>query len=280
MVAFLLSKEPYYMADLFKIYSPLYNQWIFITSFDQNISFGSDTWYAQGPLLTRTSWSIKNDLEVSTMDMSIASSGQDYGPGNIKQMIHNGFFDNSEIWLQRAVMPTPGDTSLGLVDLWFGVGGKVSGGARGVQVTWNSRNAKMLQQMPKNRYELNCIWPLYSVGCTRLASAFTWTATVDHADRLKIFWTSDPTGGLALQFKDGFATFNSGAAVGQRRSITNCGFDGVVLASMLYTQPNPGDTFSATFGCDKTRGSHGCAFFNNLQNFRGFPYIPPATFSI
>lgn len=281
MIAYLISKEPYYMADLFTIYMPMYNQLMCVTSFDTDVSYGGTTWYAQGPLLTRSAWSVKSNLEVSTLDMTIMSTGADYAPGNIKTMIHNGLLDNSSLQLQRAVMPTPGDTSLGLVDIWQGVGGKVSGGSRGVTVTWSSRNAKMLQQMPKNRYEINCIWPLYSIGCTRIASAFTYTATVSSVGGDgHVFWTSDPSGGLASHFGGGFATFDTGPATGQRKAIRWGDGGGVMLISTLYVKPNPGDTFKVTFGCDRTRGSNGCAFFNNLDNFRGFPYIPPVTYAI
>jgi len=177
-------------------------------------------------------------------------------------------------------MPTPGDMSLGLIDIWDGIGGKISGGARGVEITWSSRNVNMLQQMPKNRYKIQCLWPLYSVGCTRLASAFTYTATVDHMDGRFVHWTSDPTPGLNGHFAQGYATFNMGPANGQRRAIDSANGGGVMLSVGLYTNPNPGDTFQVTYGCDKTEGSFGCGFFNNQQNFRGFPYIPPPVFAI
>ena len=38
--------------------------------------------------------------------------------------------------------------------------------------------------------------------------------------------------------------------------------------------PAPGDTFNVAFGCDHTQAT--CqSKFNNLVNFRGFPYVPP-----
>jgi hypothetical protein len=42
----------------------------------------------------------------------------------------------------------------------------------------------------------------------------------------------------------------------------------------LLVVPAPGDTFTVTFGCDKTMAT--CNLFSNIQNFRGFPYVPPA----
>lgn len=280
MIAYLNSKEPFFIADLFSIQMPGYGLSLYMTSFDTDVIFGPTTWLAQGPMLTRTGWAVKNTMEVSQLTVKLMSSGADWNPGNIKQMIHEGLLDNSFITLQRAVMPTPGDTSLGLIDLWEGMGGKVTGGARGVEITWSSRNANMLQQMPKNRYKIKCLWPLYSVGCTRLASAFTWNATVDHADGRFIHWTGDPTPGFPDQLAQGYATFYMGAAVGQKRAIDWADGGGVMLSTNLYTEPANGDTFWVTLGCDKTEGAHGCGFFNNQQNFRGFPYIPPPVFAI
>ena len=38
--------------------------------------------------------------------------------------------------------------------------------------------------------------------------------------------------------------------------------------------PATGDAFNVAFGCDHTQAT--CvAKFNNLPNFRGFPYVPP-----
>ena len=38
--------------------------------------------------------------------------------------------------------------------------------------------------------------------------------------------------------------------------------------------PSPGDAFTVYAGCDHTQGT--CqGRFNNLANFRGFPYVPP-----
>jgi len=113
-----------------------------------------------------------------------------------------------------------------------------------------------------------------------VAADNTFTATVSGVNGQTIGMQSDPTGGRPDHLVYGYATFNMGPAIGQRRSIMLAEADAIMLTSRLYVQPNPGDTFQVTFGCDKSRGDHGCAFFNNLAHFRGFPYIPPATFAI
>jgi uncharacterized phage protein (TIGR02218 family) len=53
-----------------------------------------------------------------------------------------------------------------------------------------------------------------------------------------------------------------------------------ILARLpLQSPPAAGDTFTVYFGCDHTPGT--CrSKFNNLANFRGFPYVPPPQMAI
>ena len=50
-----------------------------------------------------------------------------------------------------------------------------------------------------------------------------------------------------------------------------------VSYSLMYPlpfAPATGDAFTVAFGCDHTQAT--CqGKFNNLANFRGFPYVPP-----
>jgi uncharacterized phage protein (TIGR02218 family) len=47
------------------------------------------------------------------------------------------------------------------------------------------------------------------------------------------------------------------------------------LRRALPILPAPGDTFVLEAGCDKSlSGTQGCTFWNNVANFRGFPYVP------
>ncbi len=53
----------------------------------------------------------------------------------------------------------------------------------------------------------------------------------------------------------------------------------LVLGYPLQSPPAPGDTFTVYQGCDHTPGA--CAGkFNNLANFRGFPYVPPPQMAV
>jgi uncharacterized phage protein (TIGR02218 family) len=53
----------------------------------------------------------------------------------------------------------------------------------------------------------------------------------------------------------------------------------IALSYPLYSQPSTGDAFTAYWGCDHSQDS--CTKkFNNLPNFRGFPYVPQETFTL
>jgi uncharacterized phage protein (TIGR02218 family) len=53
----------------------------------------------------------------------------------------------------------------------------------------------------------------------------------------------------------------------------------LTLAYPLESAPSTGDTFTAYWGCDHTQAT--CTNrFNNLPNFRGFPYVPAPTYTL
>lgn len=282
LIAFLASRQPFWKADLFNFQFPDFGTALYVTDFDQPISDGVNTYANVGPLVQRTGWSIKKDLDISELAVTLYSTGTDYGSLNIKRAIHGGYFDNANLTLRRCIMPTPGDTSLGIVDMFYGVGGKVNGGARGVQCTFQAKINMLQQYMPKNRYMTGCVWSLYSPGCTINRASYTFSAAVDtfippsSVAPSGIAWVSDPTGGLWAHLPLGYIVFTSGACAGEQRGISSSNSFGVFLNYPLYNTPVPGDTFTVTMGCDRTQGANGCTFFNNLQHYRGFPFIPPA----
>jgi uncharacterized phage protein (TIGR02218 family) len=51
------------------------------------------------------------------------------------------------------------------------------------------------------------------------------------------------------------------------------------LAYPLLNAPATGDAFTVYFGCDHTQFT--CTNkFNDLANFRGFPYVPQTTYAV
>ena len=78
-------------------------------------------------------------------------------------------------------------------------------------------------------------------------------------------------------FSHGVLTWTSGASSGRSERIDEHRMDAagvtLVLRPRAGPMPEPGDTFSAFAGCDKTFAT--CkAKFDNAVNFRGFPHLP------
>ena len=83
------------------------------------------------------------------------------------------------------------------------------------------------------------------------------------------------TGVAAAGHAQGSLVFTSGlnANLGATVKSVTAGTS-LSLMYPLPSSPSVGDAFTVAFGCDHTRAT--CqAKFNNLANFRGFPFVPP-----
>jgi uncharacterized phage protein (TIGR02218 family) len=268
----LLARTPLLSADLYtlSLVSGAVYRW---TSFDSDVTFSGNTWSSVGPAIERSEWSARNTTEVTQLDVRLHSTGTDFDQGNLKTLIHNGMLDGAFLQLDRAFMASPGDTSLGIITLFGGRIGKVAIDSLGANLTAQASNVILQQNVPRNTYQLGCIHTLYDSGCTLNRAAFTSSHTVTVANQLNLGYADPPADPRV--FILGVAEITSGAGAGQRRAIDNSSSAAVLLAYPLYIIPAPGDTFTLTQGCNKTRDI--CRDqFNNLPNFRGFPFIPKA----
>jgi hypothetical protein len=294
LIAFLASRQPAVQADLFTI--TLDNGTVYAwTSFDQNLFVPPYTYSAMGPLIDRTKWGIKNTIEVPEMEVRVLTNGADMPDGsNLKLSVHNGLLDYATVKLSRIFMPPggpPWNTSYGAVDLFSGFVADIEIDALSVTITVKGANVQLSQYMPRNQYQLGCIHSVFDAGCAPNpgqpgggpARADYTVANMVGAGSTRSFiaWggavPANPT-----QFGVGYVSFTSGASEGITRTIPSgqASESGFGLAYPLYTTPSEGDTFTVTYGCQRGRGAAGCAFFDNLQHFRGFPYVPPAEFGV
>lgn len=274
--AFLSQKLPFVQADLFTI--TMQDGTIFRwTSFDQPITdMAGHQWLAQGPLLERSHWKITNEPDVPQMDVKLNALNNDFNGGqNVKLALHNGLFDGATFLLQRAIMPALNDLSLGLVTLFTGHVGLCKINATGAIITINGANSVFNYYGPRNQYLIGCNKTLYDAACTLNRATYTFTNTVGASPaptRSAITWGSAQSD--FARFALGYIKMTSGAANGSLRTIKSTTSTGLVVAYPFYNAPAAGDTYSITYGCDKTQTT--CALFSNSQNWRGFPYVPPA----
>lgn len=272
--AFLLSKRPCFIADLytFRLINGTTYYW---TTSDQPIIANTITYLNVGPAITRSRWAIKNTTEVPSMDLVLLSNGNDFSGQNIKLAIHNGLLDGASVSLNRAYMPIFGDTSLGTPLMFGGRVSSVKISAKGAEISVKGHNLLMQQYAPANVYSYSCIHSLYGKGCNLNASDFTFSNSIGSpSNSIKIAWGSGTPPNVDA-FSLGYVTMTGGVALGQTRTILKSDTTGITLAYPLYQSPSPGDAFTVTRGCDKKKST--CEdVFENVQNFRGFPFIPPA----
>lgn len=280
LVAFLLSKEPCTIADLYTFSLTNGNVYHWTTFDSPLISNGilyetAVTGPGATPAITRSNRNIKNTLDVPSMDVAILSDGADFNGGqNVKLLAHNGLFDGAYVELRRVWMPTPGDTSLGAPVLFGGRVSVLQIGAKGIKMTVKGDNLLMQQYIPRNIYNNSCILRLYSPECGASQAANTITKTSGGgSNAIFLDWQASPPP-TPERYTLGFVVIMTGAAAGETRSIQASSSFGVQVTYPFYAQVNLGDTFTATFGCDKSFTT--CGLFGRQQSFRGFEFIPPA----
>lgn len=274
LIAWLLAKKPTVRCDLFT-FSFLNGTVMRLTTFSANVTYQGNLFQSIGvPVLSRSTWEIKQTVEVPQMEVTLYSNGTDYESQNIKLMIHNGLFDGCYVLLQKLYMQPQTLIQLGAIDIFGGRTGPIALNASGAKITFKGDNVRLEQNFPRNTFQSGCIHTLYDAGCTLSRTSYTFSGTVATASAIALTWASDPTSGNAARLQNGYLVFTSGVANAERRTIlTNNGNTGIQFIYPLYTIPAPGDTFTVTYGCQKTIAN--CNLFGNIEHYRGFPFVPP-----
>jgi uncharacterized phage protein (TIGR02218 family) len=270
MIALLNSGQEFLIADLYTF--TLAGGFVArYTGADAPLTVDGNT-FAVGPLISRSSISQKVGLEVQTMGMTINADNSMLLNGKPwLQAARAGDLDGATVLVERTFMPIWGDTSAGKI--WM-----FSGNISELQVTRTKAEFKVKSpleklniQWPRNLYQPGCLHTLYDTGCTLSKASFGTTSSITALSSVTQIYC-----GLTQAddyFSLGTITFSSGANSGISRTIKRYVRGVVTLALPLLTAPALGDTFTAYAGCDKQKST--CqAKFNNLNNFRGYPFVP------
>ena len=124
--------------------------------------------------------------------------------------------------------------------------------------------------MPRNLYQPACLNTLFDGVCSLIKSNFAEQGEVEADSTTTVInWAS----ATADYFDLGTVLFENGQNVGARRTIRRSTGSSLLLVFPLEFEPSAGDDFVAYPGCDKTQAT--CVNkFNNVANFRGFPFVP------
>lgn len=252
------------------------------TNADVPITLNGYVYLASSILINGLKFKCSVGLEVDQQQITISARTTDaIGGVPFLQALAQGVFDGAEIQRERVFLNSwsPNDTAspVGSVILFKGRIGTIDSiGRTSAEVTVNSDLVLLDLMMPRNIYSPACQHVLYDSGCGLVKSAFGHTGTVGVGSTAAVInWS-----GATSQFAQGTVTFSSGVNNGVSATVKNA-VSGVYLTLTypLLNAPAAGDSFTAYWGCDHSQAT--CTnVFNNLANFRGFPYVPLPTFTL
>ena len=270
---------PLFMADVFT-FTLRSGLILCYTNVDVTFTYSGNTYLANSILVDGLKYKAAIGLDVDQQQITVAARSTDTitGGAPFLQALRDGSFDGCEIERARVFFSDRiGGTAIGSVTLFKGRLGNVDQiGRTTAKLTVNSDLVLLDIDMPRNLYQPTCLHTLYDSGCTLVKNAFGTSGTVGYGSTASVInWS-----GASTNFQQGSITFTSGvnasvtATVGSVVAGTS-----MTLLYPLESVPAPGDGFTVYYGCDHTPGT--CqSKFNNLANFRGFPYVPPPQMAI
>ncbi len=243
------------------------------TNVDQSVAYSGVTFAANGPLVQGLKYRCSVGLEVDKQQIAIAARPTDLvGGAPFLAALRDGAFDGCRVQRDRVFMSALGQPPVGGVTLFKGRVASVDQvGRTSAKVTVASDLVLLDMDMPRNLYQPTCLHTLYDSGCGVPRGTYATNGTVGAGSTVGLI---NFAGALAIHTQ-GSIVMTSGADANLRSTVK-----GVVAGTSLTLMyplpiaPAVGDAFTVYAGCDHTSAT--CQTrFNNLANFRGFPYVPP-----
>jgi uncharacterized phage protein (TIGR02218 family) len=250
------------------------------TDVDVSFAYNGATYLANSILIDGLKYKASVGLEVDQQQITVAALETDTiaGGAPFLQSLRDGAFDGCEIERSRVFFSDRiGGTAIGAVTLFKGRLGTVDQiGRTSAKLTVNSDLVLLDIDMPRNIYQPTCLHTLYDSGCALIKNAFGSNGVVGAGSTASvILWSAaDP------KYQQGSILFTSGVNAGVTANVNGAvASTSLTLGYPLQSPPAAGDTFTVYQGCDHTPGT--CqSKFNNLTNFRGFPYVPPPQMAV
>lgn len=243
------------------------------TNADYPVAYDGYTFSCSGPLISGLKYKSAVGLEVDKQQITISARPTDLISGiQALQAIAEGAFDGAVIERHRVFLQTPNGMIIGGVMLFHGRVSTVdSVGRTRAQVTVASDLIILDYDMPRNLYQSTCLHTLYDSGCSVVRGTYSSVGAVGAGSTASLIsWA-----GAVAGYTQGSIVFTSGANANLRASVKSV-VAGASLSLMypLPVAPDVGDAFTVAYGCDHTPNT--CSgTFNNLSNYRGFPWVPP-----
>jgi uncharacterized phage protein (TIGR02218 family) len=243
------------------------------TNVDYDITYNGFVFRANGPLVSGLKYKGAVGLEVDKQQITIAARSSDVINGApFLIALRDGAFDGAPVYRDRVFLTAPQGSVVGGVRLFQGRVSTVDNVGRTQATLTVASNLVILDyDMPKNLFSPTCLHVLYDAGCGVIRGTYSADGVVGAGSTSNsIAWSGARAGDA-----QGSLVFTSGANANIRATVKAAAAgSGYTLMYPLPFAPATGDTFNVAFGCDHTQAT--CqGKFNNLTNFRGFPYVPP-----
>jgi uncharacterized phage protein (TIGR02218 family) len=227
-----------------------------------------------GPKFERSKTKINTGIQVDELTVNVYPElGDQVGATLFLQALWSGQFDGATLQLERAFMPTYGDTSPGTVVLFAGRISNIDVSRIGAAISVRSHLELLNIQMPRRLWQPTCTHIFGGPTClfNRSTLALNFAAGAG-STALQINGAPVTTNPFVFGTITGLTGYNAGYS----RTIYGFTSGGFVSIKLAFLFPIVvGDTFQILPGCDKTATT--CLTkFNNLVHFGGFPYIPTA----
>lgn len=279
LIALLASKRQFACSDLFTITRNGGDILRYCTT-DVSIYWQDETFSCYSVQPSGLRYRIVTGLEADEQTLTLASDRTNMLDGvPFLDAVREGALDGARIKRERAYMDawaTPGPNGLqpiGCITLFTGYVSSIDNITRlSVELRVKSELALLDVSMPRHVWQASCIHTLYDTGCTLDRSLWSVSGAAETGSTdITVNWT-DAT---PAYYWGGVITVTSGQNSGQTRTIKNSNGYQLELSYPLPYTMAVGDTFSAAPGCDHTMNT--CTeHFANLDNFRGYPFIPSA----
>lgn len=279
VIAILESGEPFVFADCFTIMLRSgtilrYTNAQLPLRFTPPGDVAPRTFVSRSVIIDGMSMRSVRGIEVDEQDCLVSAPPETLVDGvPFMSALRLGQFDGGIILRDRAYLQNWASNVAGAIRLFSGrVSAIDPGGDTKAMMKVKSELIVLDQEMPRNAFQMSCKHTLFDAGCTLIKGDF---ATTDVAGMGSTRGVIEWAGATAGEFDLGTMHFETGANVGQQRTIRRSNGTQIILVFPFDNVPVAGDQFKVFPGCDYTRDR--CEnFFNNLDNFRGFPFVPVA----
>lgn len=271
LIALLSSANQFIMADLYTI-TLVGGSTLRYSAASTTISANGYT-FALGPKFERSKTKVVIGTQVDELEVRIYTDPTDLiGGVPFLQAAWQGQLDGALLQLERAFMPTYGDTSPGTVVLFAGRVSDIDCTRTGIDLKCRSHLELLNIQMPRRLWQSSCTHTFGDPMCQFDRSSMQLTfAAEPGSTQAQVATSVDPT--PANLYVQGTIVGVTGANAGSSRTVANMGSGWVSVKLPFLSSVVIGDQFQLLPGCDRTLAT--CTnVFNNAIHFGGFPFIP------